>query len=117
MKLKKQLLVEDIEDVSMYVEAVDKELITILGQSNLLDLELDEYVYADEEIKLNKYTYYLVELAENDKQQIVFDTFEEMEKEDIKLKEKDRLCFDEDTKIALIIRGLEERRIITISKK
>lgn len=117
MQLKKQLLVEDIEDVSMYVEAVDKELAIILGQGNLLDLELDEYVYADEEIKLNKYTYYLVKLTENDKQQIVFDTFEEIEKEDIKLKEKDRLCFDEDTKTALIIRGLEERKIVIIDKE
>lgn len=117
MKLKKQLLVEDIEDVSMYVEAVDKELATILGQSNLLDLELDKYLYADEEIKLNKYTYYLVEVIENDKQEIVFDTFEEIEKEEIKLKEKDRLCFDEDTKVALIVRGLEEREIVVINKK
>lgn len=116
MQLKKQLLVEDIEDVSMYVENVDEELATILGQSNLLDLELDEYVYADEKIKLKKYTYYLTEVIENDKQEMVFDTFEKIEKEKIKLKEKDRLCFDEDTKVALIIRGLEERKIVVINK-
>ena len=65
------------------------------------------YTFSEQKIKLNRYTYYLVEMTEKDDGNFEFDTFEEIEKEEINLKKEDRICFDEDTKIALIIRGLE----------
>lgn len=108
MKLKKQLLVADIDDVSMIVEDVDGELVKIKDEEKWLDFELDSYTYGSEEIKWNKYTYYVVEMNELTEGVFKFDTIDQIEKEDIHFKKDDRICVDSDTKIALIIRSLGE---------
>ena len=107
LKLKKQLLAKDIDDASMIVMEVDEGMAQIQGEEKWLDWELDHYTFSEKKIKLNRYTYYLVEMTEKDDGKFEFDTFEEIEKEKINLKKEDRICFDEDTKIALVIRGLE----------
>lgn len=107
LKLKKQLLAKEIDDASMIVMEVDESMAQIQGEEKWLDWELDHYTFSEQKIKLNRYTYYLVEMTEKDDGNFEFDTFEEIEKEEINLKKEDRICFDEDTKIALVIRGLE----------
>lgn len=107
LKLRKQLIIDDIDEASMLVEEVDESMAQIQGEEKWLDWDLDSYTFSNEKIKLNQYTYYLVEMVEKENQIFEFDTFEEIEKENVHLKKEDRICFDKDTKIALIIRGLE----------
>lgn len=106
MNLQKELLVSDIDNVAFVVEDVDDELITLQDEENILDLQMTKYESSTSEVKLTKYTYYLVEMAEEEGK-YVFDSFDTLEFGKLKLKKEDRLCFDEDTKIALVIRGIE----------
>ena len=105
MNLKKQLLASDIANVAFVVEDVDDELVKLKDEDKLLDLSLDKFNTSSTEIKLNKYTYYLVNMTDDEEN--VFGSLEALNFSNLKLRKDDRLCFDEDTKIALVIRGLE----------
>lgn len=108
MKLKKQLLLEEVENVSLFVKDVDKELVTIEGEEKLLDLDLEKYVLDGFEIELDEYNYYLLEVTENENNNYEFDFVEDIQRDKLKLEKEDYLCFDSDTEIALIIRGIEK---------
>lgn len=106
------LIVEDFEEGIAVIRAEEGE------ERELLDLSLDKYRVSDTlELDLEDYTYFLNELIvsnldEKDESgnylvKYEFGDFEEVALEKLNLEKGDRLCFDEDTGIALILRGLE----------
>lgn len=108
VKIKKQLSLKDIEKDYLLVEEVDNELIKIKDMTEILDFEKEEFVIKGKTYKLNKLTFYMADMIENDDDIYVFDNVESVEKEDLGLKEEDRLIFDSKTKMMFVIRGIEE---------
>jgi len=108
MKLQKQLLLEEIDDVSFVVEKIDDGLIQFKNEKRLFDLSAEEYETDGVEIELDHYIYYYAEMNKNEDGIYEFISLEEIEKENIHLEKQDRICFDEETEIALVIKGIEE---------
>ncbi len=105
LKLKKQLLLSEIENVSKLVTNADDTLIKLDGEDKLLDLELDTFTLNDVEINLNKYSYYFVEMDSENNEYV---SIQEKSKDSLSLKENDRICFDSEVKICLIIRDISK---------
>lgn len=99
-------IADEIDSKSLIVEDVDDELIAI-EDNEMLDLSIDHYTLDGEELKFKKYKYYDVDVEENKDGELEFVDIEETTKEDLAMKKKDRIYFDTDMKVCLVIRGIE----------
>lgn len=103
MKIRKEIFVNDANKDSLTVKKVDKEMIEIEGKDNLLDLDMEEYKLGEEEIELDKYNYFILEIEEEE-----FISFELVPKTKLKLKENDKIKFETDLNVCYIFRDLSE---------
>ena len=108
VRVEKLFTIEDAKSDYMLVTEADKELITLKDIEETLDLDKDVFEYADKEIKLYKYDFYFAEIVQNDDDIYTFDDVIAIKKEDLKLDKEDRLVFDHENRIVIIVRGLEE---------
>lgn len=107
VRLEKLLKIDDLEENFLLVEAVEEEVAKLQNIEKLLDLQEDTFEYNGKTIKMKRYDFYFADMAENDNGEYEFENVELVKKEDIKLKKEDRIIFDEENKIAFIIRGIE----------
>ena len=78
-------------------------MIEIEGKDDLLDLDMEEYKLGEEEIELDKYNYFILEIEEEE-----FISFELVPKTKLKLKENDKIKFETDLNVCYIFRDLSE---------
>lgn len=99
LNLRSELAVEDVDNQFVLVESVEEELISLKGQSKLLDLELDKYTMNGKIYKLNKIAFFIIELDEGE-----FTDYELQDKDDLKLKKDDKIKFDSTLNVCYVIR-------------
>ena len=108
VRLEKLLTVEDVDKDYLLVEVVEDGLAKLKDVDELFDLEKSSFEYDNKTIKFKRYDFYLANMFENEDGKYEFENVESIAREDISLKEDDRLIFDSETKLAFIIRGIEE---------
>ena len=106
--LKKQLPIDDANKNYFLVEDVDNELIKLKDEANILDFEKDTVELSGETYKLNKYSYFIAEVVENEDNVYEYSDVNSFSKEDLKFKKEDRIVIDAKDKIVVVIRGIEE---------
>lgn len=107
VRLKKQLSIADVDKNYYLVENADNELIKLKGEEDILDLELDTAKISGKTIKLERFTYYFLEIEKNNNDVKEFVSSKVFAKEELKLRKNDRIIFDEAAKMAFVIRGFE----------
>lgn len=95
----------DLDDFYVVKEAEDV-LATIEGEEETLDISLDRYTLGGNVIRLDRLDYYMVSVVSNG-DSYEYDDCEAIKKDDISLKEDDRLLFDTKNDVCFIIRGIE----------
>ena len=101
------LTIEEVQSKGLLVEGELENIVKFDGIDKNLNLNAEEYNYLGEKIKLNKYTYYFVEVEKNDDDEFIFSDISEIVKEEVEMQEEDRVVIDSNEKIMFIVRGLE----------
>ncbi len=108
VKLEKELKVADVEEGYLLVEEVDDEVVVFANEAEFLDTTEDYYMYGQTKVKLFNQEYYLVTADEDDVEGIEFKDCEKLENNKLSFKKDDRVFFDTNKDICIIVRGLEK---------
>ena len=108
VRLEKVLTVDDTNEEFLFVEVVEDNIAKIRDVEELFDIEKDTFEYDSQTIKFKRYDFCLANMIENDDGEYEFESFEALDRKDVKLKKEDRIIFDYDEKMMFIIRGFEE---------
>lgn len=108
VRLEKILTIDDLDKDYLLVEEAEDNVAKLKDIDTLLDLESKTFEYDDTTIKFSRYKYYLADMIENEEGKYEFADLNAIDFEDIRFADDDRIIFDYDSKLAFIIRGIEE---------
>ena len=105
--LQKEFKIKSIERGYLLVAETEEELVAFDGINNNMDVTEKTFEYDSKVIKINKMDYYLAEVEENKDGEYEFVGCREVSLEDNPFEEDDRVFFDSDKWICIIVRGIE----------